>query len=64
MTVVLNTAQAASDGEFAGSYPVGSSIPVLGRADGKAYVKIRDVPPSEVLVLTNHPEKGEGSILP
>ncbi len=63
LTVVLNTAQAADPFEFSGSHPVGSSLPVLRTADGTAYVEIRNVPPSEVLVLTNRPEASEGSIL-
>jgi hypothetical protein len=31
--------------------------------DGKAYVEIRNLPASEVLVLTNHPVKDEGTII-
>jgi hypothetical protein len=55
MTVVLNTAQTASPQGYAGAHPVKSSLPVKRAADGSAYVEIRNVPPSEVLVLTNHP---------
>jgi hypothetical protein len=64
MTVILNTAQAASPHGFTGTQPVGSSLPVRRTPDGKAYVEIGDVPASEVLVLTNHLEPGEGAILP
>ncbi len=55
MTVVLNTAQAANPQGYAGVHPVRSSLPVKRTADGRAYVEIRNLPPSEVLVLTNHP---------
>jgi glycosidase len=56
MTVVCNTAQAANTQGYRGDHPVGSHLPVQTAADGKAYVEIRHIPPSEVLVLTNHPE--------
>jgi glycosidase len=63
MTVVLNTAQAGSPQGSTGVHPVGSVIPVQQAPDGKAYVEIRDVPASEVLVLTNHLETEGGAIL-
>jgi glycosidase len=63
MTVVLNTAQAGSPQESTVSHPVGSSLPVRRTMDGKAYIEIRDLAASEVLVLTNHPET-EGAISP
>ena len=54
MTVVLNTA-AAAHAAPAGFHPVGSKLPVRRTPDGTAFVEIRDVPPSEVLVLMTHP---------
>ena len=51
MEVVVNTAQSGS-GAFAGTHPVGQKLPVRFR-EGAAYVEIRDVGPSEVLVLMN-----------
>jgi hypothetical protein len=59
MTVVLNTAQAADPEGYGGPHPVGSRLPVRRTLDGAAYVEIRDLPPSEVLVLSNHPEADE-----
>ena len=53
MTVVLNSAEAG--GSAAGRHPIGSSLPVQRTADGAAFVAIRDLPPSQVLVLVNHP---------
>ena len=53
MTVVLNSAQAG--GSAAGRHPVGAPVPVQRAPDGAAFVAIRDLPPSEVLVLDNHP---------
>jgi glycosidase len=55
MTVVANTAQATADGPDTGSHAVGEECPVRRTPDGRAYVSLRDIPPSEVLVLTNHP---------
>ena len=53
LVVVANTEQAATPG-FTGSHPVGQKLPVKFR-DGIAFVEIRDVGPSEVLLLVNHP---------
>jgi hypothetical protein len=50
MTVVLNTAQA---GGVATSHAAGSTVPVQRRADGLAFVQIRSLPPSELVVLSN-----------
>lgn len=58
MTVLLNTA-AVGDLPPGGFHTAGSKLPVLRRADGTAYVEIRDVPPSEVLVLSNHAADSE-----
>lgn len=52
-TIVANSAQAASPASYAGTHPVGSRMEVLRKADGSAYVQIRDLPASEVLVLAN-----------
>jgi len=62
MTVILNTAQAADPQAYSGPYPVGSRLPVRRTPDGAAYVEIRDLPPSEVMVLSNHPEVEEGGV--
>ncbi len=63
MQTVLNTAQFAGPGRFHGSHPIGSWLPVKQAPDGTAYVEMRDIPPSEILVLTNRPEK-QGGITP
>jgi glycosidase len=57
MTVVANTAQAASD-TADGPLAVGDQCPVHHTSDGRAYVTLHEIPPSEVLVLTNHPMAG------
>ncbi len=64
MTVILNTAETANPQGYTGSHPVGSSAPVHRMTDGKTYVELRNIRPSEVVVLTNHPQSDEGSILP
>lgn len=63
MEVLLNTAQAADPHTYAGSCPMGTLVPVIRAHDGRAYVEIRDLPPSEVLVLTNRPEAA-GTVRP
>ncbi|HEU4590169.1 MAG TPA: alpha-amylase family glycosyl hydrolase [Steroidobacteraceae bacterium] len=64
MTVVLNTAQSAAGQDYAGSHPVGSAVEVKRRGDGAAYVELRNVGPSETLVLTNHDQPEDGEIRP
>jgi glycosidase len=54
MTVITNTAETAAGSPSGVAHPIGSRLPVK-RRDGTAYVEIRDLPPSEVLVLVNHP---------
>ncbi|HMI85062.1 MAG TPA: alpha-amylase family glycosyl hydrolase [Polyangiaceae bacterium] len=49
--VVVNTAQAAN-ADYGGTHPVGSMVPTKTR-EGVRFLEIRDLPPSEVLVLTN-----------
>jgi glycosidase len=63
-TVIGNTAQAGCENPFGGSYPKGTRVPVLRTSSGAAYIEIRDLGPSETLVLCNHPERVEGDILP
>jgi hypothetical protein len=53
MQVVLHTGPAA--GASAGPHPVGARLPVQIAADGAAFVAVRGLAPSEVLVLTNRP---------
>lgn len=53
MTVALNTA--ALGAGFNGAHPVGSTLLVQRREDGSAFVSLRDVQPSAILVLVNHP---------
>jgi hypothetical protein len=53
MTVVINTAQVIDPEGYSGTHPAGTPLPVQRMADGIAYVSIRDLQPSEVLVLTN-----------
>jgi len=55
MTVVLNSAQAAEGQEFTAAHPAGSEVAVHRTADGRAFVSIKDVRPSEIIVLANHP---------
>ncbi len=52
--VVGNSAQAATGAGYSGPHPIGQRLPVQQR-DGTAYVEIRDLPPSEMLVLVNRP---------
>jgi glycosidase len=53
MRVVLNSAQAGNPICYRGCHPLGTSLPVRHTAQGIAYVEIRALPSSEVLVLAN-----------
>ncbi len=64
MTVLLNTAEAADPGAYRGSHPVGSRVPVHHREDGLSYIEMRDIPPSEVVVLSNYARPEPGFIAP
>ena len=55
MTVVLNSAQVAETQDYSGTHPAGSVVPVNKTADGRAFVRIQNIPPAEVIVLANHP---------
>jgi len=52
--VIANSAQTAAGAAYAGTHPVGEHVPVLSR-NGSAYVEIRGVAASEVVVLSNRP---------
>jgi glycosidase len=54
-TVVANGAEAAQGNALAIQQPVGTRLPVLRTADGTAFIEVRNLPASEVLVLTNKP---------
>jgi glycosidase len=51
-TVVLNTAEVAGG---ATSHPVGSTLAVHRTADGRAFVELMNLAPSEIVVLANYP---------
>lgn len=55
--VLVNTAEAAADGPFAGSHAAGSRLPVRGRQQPgePAFVSIEPLPPAEVVVLARVP---------
>jgi hypothetical protein len=52
-TVIMNTAEAA--GGVGATHLIGSQVPVRRTASGATYLEIRDVGPSEALVLVNRP---------
>ena len=53
LVVVANTEQVATPG-FTGPHPVGQELPVKSR-NGTDFVEIRNVGPSEVLLVVNRP---------
>lgn len=55
LVVKLNTHGTAKGSAVGLAHPVGSRLCVKRMSDGTAYVEIRDVQPSEALVLVNHP---------
>jgi len=50
--VIANSLQAVTPG-FIGPHPIGARLPVKYRGE-TAYVEVRELPPSEVIVLINH----------
>ena len=56
MTVKVNSQETANGSRAGVSHPIGSRLPVKRLSDGTAFLEIRDVQPSEVLVLVNHPQ--------
>ncbi len=61
-TVVLNSAQAADQITFSGTHPTGSTCMVKHNQDGSTYVEIRELMPSELIVLSNHPVAVAGGV--
>ncbi|MCU0637529.1 MAG: hypothetical protein MUE87_02765 [Methanothrix sp.] len=63
LTVVFNSTQeAAKPKRYSGAYRKGSKQTVK-RRNGVAYLEIRNLAPSQVLVLASHPEKEEGTVV-
>jgi hypothetical protein len=58
MTVIAVT------GDGTDPHPVGSRLEVLRTGDGTAYIEIRNLPPSEIMLLANHDKPDEGAVLP
>ncbi|MFA5925139.1 MAG: hypothetical protein WC856_28320, partial [Methylococcaceae bacterium] len=52
-TVIANSLQIAKGSSYTGVHPLGSSVSV--KFDGGAFLEIRGIDPSEILVLTNRP---------
>lgn len=52
-TVIANSLQIAKGSSYTGAHPLGSSVSV--KFDGGAFLEIRGIDPSEILVLTNRP---------
>lgn len=63
LQVMLNTAEAGNPARYAGPLRVGTRVPVQHSAAGSAYVEIRDLPASEVLVLSTHPQAQTGEVI-
>ncbi len=63
LTVVLNSAQVASVQSFKGTHTTGSTVSIKRKPNGSAYVEIRELGPSEILVLSNQPVAREGGIV-
>jgi len=64
MFVILNTTSVDPElKEFTAAYAVWSRVPVHSPPNGAAFVEVWDIPPSEALVLLNHPEMEEGQVI-
>ncbi|MGE3642165.1 MAG: alpha-amylase family glycosyl hydrolase, partial [Pirellulales bacterium] len=55
LTVIANSAETAAASAAGITHPIGSALPVKAGPRGEAFVEIRNVGPSEVLVLVNRP---------
>ncbi len=53
LTVIANSMEAETPTGIA--HPIGSQLPIKRRPDGTAFVEIRNVAPSTVIVAINHP---------
>ncbi len=53
MQVLLNSAQAGNPNGYGGGYSVGTFVPVRRAVQGIAYIEIRGLPESEVVVFSN-----------
>ncbi len=63
MTVIFNSAREARRSKSrSGSYRKGSKL-VVQRRDEMAYIEIRNLAASQVLVLASHPEKEDGEVV-
>ncbi|MBS1190947.1 MAG: amy [Rhodocyclaceae bacterium] len=59
-TVVANSLQSVQGSAYQGAHPIGSKLAVqMDKASGCAFVEIRGLGPSEVLVLTDKPEPAQ-----
>jgi hypothetical protein len=64
MFVTLNTASVDPGlKEFAAAYAVWTRVPVKRALNGSAFVEVLNIPPSEALILSNHPEMEEGQVI-
>jgi hypothetical protein len=55
LTVIANSRQAGTRAATGIGHSIRSRVPVKRQADGTAYVEIRDVPPSGVVVVGHRP---------
>ncbi len=62
-TVVINTAEAGG-AQPAGPHPVGSTVTVAAGDLARVFLPLRDLGPSEALVLINHPAADPGEVRP
>lgn len=55
LTVIANSMEAGGGTSAGIAHPVGSQLPIKRRSDGTAFVEIRNLAPSAVIVAVNHP---------
>jgi len=55
MRVLVNTAEVWPGGGYTGPHKADTDVQVERSPEGTAFVRIQHIPPSEVLVLSNHP---------
>lgn len=55
LTVIANSVESGIGTSTEVSHPIGSQLPIKRRPDGTAFVEIRKMAPSAVIVAVNHP---------
>lgn len=62
LTVVFHSVEVADPQSFSGTHPLASSVAVQHHSDGKAFIEVRGLEPSGVIVFASHPAAVDGGL--